>query len=323
VRHGLADSGLRLFNNLFTIALHTDTSSNGESFAGLASGPDSHLHLLNARRNIVNLIPDSKVLSSMSAPRVVRNFHIQSKTGLFGKSSRKASFECPHCKARLVSGEDEIGKSDVCPSCGGEFVLAKEAAEKIRRLNEEDKAEAERQASAEEQQQEEAAATKRREKAAAAARRSEKKEEKTDARLQQDAALQLVDAKASFRNYDIRQYPTLRLLATTFVVLMWCIIGFIGLEMLTVLNGIYRIFFDFEPNFGGRDVLGNQVTMSWLEKILYVRAYLLAPLLLLIAAAFLLKLVSELIRLFINVAQDNERLVRLSEAAIGKPWAPK
>ena len=38
---------------------------------------------------------------------------------------------------------------------------------------------------------------------------------------------------------------------------------------------------------------------------------------------FLMKLVSELIRLFINVAQDNERLVRLSEAAIGKPWAPK
>ncbi|MEI6540582.1 MAG: Zn-ribbon containing protein [Planctomycetota bacterium] len=241
----------------------------------------------------------------MSAPRVVRNFHIQSKTGLFGKSSRKASFECPHCKARLVSGEDEIGKSDVCPSCGGEFVLAKEAAEKIRRLNEEDKAEAERQASAEEQQQEVAAATKRREQAAAAARRTEKEKDNADARRQQNAELQLVDAKASFRNYDIRQYPMLELLADIFRVLMWCAIL---LTVLWDLTTLAFVVFDF-----------NDMRRYWWMAIVTSVLWALPTAI----VAFLLKLVSELIRLFINVAQDNERLVRLSEAAIGKPWAPK
>ncbi len=240
----------------------------------------------------------------MSSPRVVRSFHIQSKKGLFGKTVRKAAFDCPHCKAKLVAGEDEIGKSDVCPGCGGEFVLAKEAAEKIRMLNEEDKAEAERQASAEEQQQEVAAATKRREKAAAAARRSEKEEEKTDARLQQNAAQQLADAKEYFRNYDIRKYPSLELLADIFRVFMWCVIVF---ELLFILATLYPIVFVADVDTVTRIVTIIALPLSALPTAV---------------AAFLMKLVSELIRLFINVAQDNERLVRLSEAAMGKPWAP-
>lgn len=97
----------------------------------------------------------------------------------------------------------------------------------------------------------------------------------------------------------------LELLADIFRVLMWCAILLTVLWHLTTLA---FVVFDF-----------NDMRRMWPVAVDTLVLWAIPT----AVAAFLLKLVSELIRLFINVAQDNERLVRLSEAELGKPWAPK
>ena len=181
----------------------------------------------------------------MAPPLVVRIFQIHSKRSLLGKSARTASFECPHCKTKLVAKDDEISKPDNCPSCGGAFILAKEAAEKLRRLIAAEEEDARLQADAEEKQREESAAAKRREQETATARQREYEANQANAQRQQNSTQQLAEAKTSFRNYDIRQYFAMETIAAFFNALMWLVVVF---EVLFLLISFFTVVFDFRSN---------------------------------------------------------------------------
>ena len=249
----------------------------------------------------------------MPAPLVVRSVQIQSKKSLLGKITHKASFECPHCKSKLVAGEEEICKPDTCPSCGGEFILPKEAAEKIRRLNESDEAAARSQAIAEQKQKEELASKKRQE------QETEKRNQheavnadfirrKIAAESQGDERRSGLDQeKAAFRNYGIRKYTTLESLVNSFLGLQILIIALMVIYAFAVVVQLREYIGQKVPTIvfvaGGMSIFGAIVGTS--------------------VCVFVLQLMTELIKLSINLAQDTERLLQNSESEAGKPWAPK
>ena len=89
---GQADGGLRLLNILFTFVADTDTSPDGQRFAGLASGPIRWLRPMEDMRE--SRRQDSAPVHRTERPNKVVRFALVSKVNM--DASRQ------HCQARAL-----------------------------------------------------------------------------------------------------------------------------------------------------------------------------------------------------------------------------
>lgn len=115
------------------------------------------------------------------------------------------------------------------------------------------------------------------------------------AEREQQVADELLEQKMHFRNAGIRQYPALDWMVAMsgLVITLHTVLGFVSLVFLLPLEVAKPI----------------KVTVAIVVVVEVV------------FVGLLLKLICEMIKLFVNMAQDTERLLRFKEAEEGKEWA--
>ena len=209
------------------------------------------------------------------------------------------SFKCPHCGSSLLAAEDELGEADTCPDCAKQFIVAPEAAAALRAQEAAtakavDELAAEREAQQALKRQE--AAESQKEELAYAESQRLKAEARREKERRQRAERSAFDVeKNEFRNADIRKYPALQ------GVREYCSLGILINVGLSVTMGIV-------------------VALSSVAdaiKVISIAMIVIEC----FAAVFVLKLISELVQMSVNIAQDTERMLRMKEADAGKPWA--
>jgi predicted Zn finger-like uncharacterized protein len=237
---------------------------------------------------------------------VVRQFRVVKK-GLLGKVT-KVSFKCPHCQASLLASEDEIGVQDKCPHCSKMFKVDRRAKSAFEVAEEQivDSSpavdETLREQGLQAQREADRLAEEKRvqdqrqiDQAKAEVLAKQQQQQSQIAEREQQVADELLEQKMHFRNAGIRQYPALDWMVAMsgLVITLHTVLGFVSLVFLLPLEVAKPI----------------KVTVAIVVVVEVV------------FVGLLLKLICEMIKLFVNMAQDTERLLRFKEAEEGKEWA--
>ena len=236
----------------------------------------------------------------MSKIQVVTEFKPVRK-GVVAKEIR-ISFKCPYCKASLLAAEEEIGAADNCPHCGKPFQLDPTAKEVFRAAERAVLRAAEKENEARLQAEEEARQQLEEKKLAAAKaeeqrllREAATKQKEQLLQAQKESVQRLANEKAEYRQRGVRGYPTLIWLADVCTTLsVFNILASVCLLLLMI-----GLSYPDEVKVTLAIMIIAQTVFGWL----------------------ILTVISESIRLFVNMAQDTERLLLFREAEAGKDWA--
>jgi DNA-directed RNA polymerase subunit M/transcription elongation factor TFIIS len=229
---------------------------------------------------------------------IVRQFTIVTKRKLRGKTFR-ASFKCPHCHAALFATEDEIGQPDDCPGCGGQFAVTPDATTRIREIRRETQAEADDEA--------EALSTARL-RQQSERRQDQEKKERADAEIREarQAIKNMESEKERFRNVGVRIYPAVA------SIILW-------LRVLVRIVVVCAAFATVIIVIAMLTAAGTELNPQ--STLIYYCGVLLLTIVNAVCLVFGFEMLAEMLALFVNLAQDTERILLLHEAEAGKPWA--